>query len=333
MNLPLVSIIIPTYNQRPEFLKACIQSAIQQTYQNVEIIISDNHSTNGAEKIFSGFSDSRIKVIKPESHLGLIDNFNFAAKAAQGEYISFLSSDDLLYPECIVKVVMPMLHNNHISLSYCENAIINESGNTQLLIRKGKLPTGIYSRKQAASRMYNFSEYWVIGGIMRNDHFKQTGFPKEIIAGDWVLGFKLLKYGDAAYCNEVLSAIRFHERQGTATAEYADRHLLNNLQRVKKHEWIIEDKELLEKIGVSKKQAIAYRDKEITGSAIVLTRQYHNKVVSEEIVKKTFAFYKKYRSGYLFNLFTRYYKSKLVLLATYVYGFNNRVLKFFKVNI
>jgi glycosyltransferase involved in cell wall biosynthesis len=330
MKLPLVSIIIPTYNQKPEFLRECIKSAITQTYENIEVIISDNYSTNGVEKIFSEFSDGRIRVIKPEKHLGLIDNFNFAASAAKGEYITFLSSDDLIYPECIAKVTSPMINNKGISLSYCENAIIDEFGKTKSLVRKGKLSSAVYSNKEAAARMYNSSEYWVIGGIMRNDHFKQTGFPKEIIAGDWILGFKLLKYGDAAYCNVVLSAIRFHERKGEATAEYAERHVLNNFQRVKKHEWLIEDEELLKAIGITKKQAIAYRNKEITGSVIVLTRQYHKQQISEEVVKKTFAFYKQYQSGVVFKLFTRYYKKKMILLATYVYGVYNRVIKFFK---
>jgi glycosyltransferase involved in cell wall biosynthesis len=330
MSLPLVSIVMPTYNQRPEYLREAINSAITQTYENIELIISDNHSSNDAVKVLQEFSDKRIKIIKPPQHIGLIENFTFAASAANGEYISFLSSDDVLYPECIAKVVAPMINNENISLSYCENAIIDNSGKLKFLIRKGNLPAGVYPRKKAAYRMYNFSEYWFIGGIMRTEQYKRIGFAGEIVAGDWILGFKALKYGDAAYVNEILSAIRFHERQGSAASEYADRHVLNNFQRIQKHEWLIEDPELLDAIGFSKKQAIAYKDKEILAAVIVLTRQYHKKEVGKEVVDKVFAFYKQHRSGMVFNLFTRYYRSKLILLGTYVYGVFNRVVKFFK---
>src|SRR5258705_7070185 len=97
MNLPLVSIIIPTYNQRPDFLRECLKSAIGQTYPNIEVIVSDNHSDNEMVQVLEDFPKDRLKLIKPPRHLDIIDNFIFGAEAATGEYISFLSSDDLLY--------------------------------------------------------------------------------------------------------------------------------------------------------------------------------------------------------------------------------------------
>lgn len=327
MNEPLVSIIIPMYNQRADFLRDCIQSAITQTYANIEVIVSDNHSTNEAVRVLDEFPENRLRIIKPDRHLDIIDNFNFAASAATGEYITFLSSDDLLYPECIARVVQPLIQNRGLSYSYCENAIIDEAGKRQSIIRKLQMPSGIHQKSEIAFRMYNFSEYWIIGGVIRHEHFRKVGFVKEIRAGDWILGLQLLKYGDVAYCNELLSAIRFHDREGDAKQSYAEAHTLHNMQRVKKNEFIIEDQELLDAIGISRRQAINYRNKEILGSVIVLIRQYHNHLVSRETLNKIFGFYKQSQSGFSFNFLTRYFASKPALFYTYLLGFFGRVYK------
>jgi glycosyltransferase involved in cell wall biosynthesis len=319
------------YNQKPDYLKECIESAIGQTYPNVEIIVSDNHSTNGASRVLDSFSSGRLRVIKPTQHLGIIDHFNFAASAATGEYISFLSSDDFIYPECIERVVKPLIENKGLSFSYCENALLDDSENNKAIVRKLQLPTGVYKKKEFAARTYLGQEYWIIGGIIRNELFRKVPFAKDIVAGDWILGLQLLKYGDVAYINEELSVIRLHERKGEDKKAYAERYLLHNKQRVMRHNYIIEDQELLDAIDMPKSEAIAYRDKEILGSVIVLVREYHKGLVSDELVTKSFEFYKQNRSGFAFNFLTRFYTSKLALAYTYVLGFFSwRVKNFFK---
>jgi|GEM_PF-4066831 glycosyltransferase involved in cell wall biosynthesis len=330
MRSPLVSIIIPMYNQRADFLRACIQSALSQTYENLEIIISNNHSTNGVEIIFTEFSDPRIKIIEPERHLGMADHFIFAAGFASGEFVTFLSSDDLLYPKCIECNITPLISNHAISISYSEIAYINELGSTTSLSRNGKLPSGIYSAKKIASRMYNFSEYWIIGGIMRTKDFQKEKFCTDIVAGDWVLGFKLLKYGHAAYCNEVLSAIRFHKRTGTMKANYAEQFLTHYSQSPIKHNHIIEDTELLAAVSITKKKAIAYRNKEMLGIVSKFIQDYHQKKIDQYSVKKLFVVYDIYLKGVWYKSFTRFYRSKIVLPVIFLYRVKNSIIKFLK---
>jgi glycosyltransferase involved in cell wall biosynthesis len=327
MSLPLISIIIPMYNQRPDFLRECLQSAINQTYSNIEIIVSDNHSTNEAGHVLEEFTDERLKIIKPPRHLDIGDNFSFAARAAMGEYISFLSSDDLLYPECIAKVVQPLIKNKDLVFAYCENAMIDEEGNRKAILRKLQMPSGVYPRKEIAVRQYIKPEYWIIGGVVRHEHFRRVGLINEMRAADWILGLQLLKYGNVAYCNEVLSAIRFHERKGDEKQKYAEAYTLHYLQIVTKHGPIIEDQELLDAIGISKEQAIAYRNKEILGSVITLTRKYHHHIVNKETMNRILTVYKKSMSGFSFNFLARFYASKPALLYTYLLGLYNRVYK------
>ena len=94
---PLVSVIIPTYNQRPDYLRQCIDSVIGQTYDNIEIIVSDNHSTSQPSRdVLTAYKDRRLRVIKPPQHMDLVPHFQWASEQASGGYISFLSSDDWL---------------------------------------------------------------------------------------------------------------------------------------------------------------------------------------------------------------------------------------------
>jgi glycosyltransferase involved in cell wall biosynthesis len=327
MNLPLVSIVIPMYNQQPEFLRECLRGAIGQTYSNIEVIVSDNYSSEETVRVLEEFSSSRLKKIKPPVHLGIIEHFSFAAEAATGEYISFLSTDDMLYPECIAKVVQPMLENKDIVFSYCESAVIDGTGKQQSILRKLQLPSGIYPRKEIAMRQYLKPEYWIIGGVIRHEHFKKVGFVKGMRAADWVLGFQLLKYGDVAYRNEVLCAIRFHERKGGEKQEYAEAHTLHYIQTAARHGYVIEDQALLDALGLSRNEAVYYRNKELLGFEITLTRKYHKHVVDKETVNKIFKEFKKNGSGFNFNFLNRFYRYKPALLYTYVLGVYGRIRK------
>lgn len=96
-----VSIIIPFYNDEP-YIEECIESAIQQTSVNLEIICVNDGSQDGSEEIVRRFAkvDSRIRVICQENQ-GLSGARNTGIRQARGEYLCFLDADDKLYPEAI----------------------------------------------------------------------------------------------------------------------------------------------------------------------------------------------------------------------------------------
>jgi glycosyltransferase involved in cell wall biosynthesis len=92
MDRPLVSILIPTYN-RAKFLGRCIESALVQDYQNKEIIVVDNASTDNTRELLIPYADS-ITVIFSEENRGPVRNWRRALTYAKGEYSAFLFSDD-----------------------------------------------------------------------------------------------------------------------------------------------------------------------------------------------------------------------------------------------
>lgn len=90
---PLISIVLPTYN-RAKFLPQCINSVINQDYQNWELLIIDNNSTDDTDLVIEKFVDSRVKLFKINNE-GLIGRSrNLGIKHSKGEWIAFLDSDD-----------------------------------------------------------------------------------------------------------------------------------------------------------------------------------------------------------------------------------------------
>jgi glycosyltransferase involved in cell wall biosynthesis len=93
---PLVTIAIPTYNRADSYLREALQSAINQTYQNVEIIVSDNYSADDTEGVVKSFGDSRIRYFRQTKNIAANDNFNFCLKQAKGSYFLLLHDDDMI---------------------------------------------------------------------------------------------------------------------------------------------------------------------------------------------------------------------------------------------
>ena len=100
---PLVTIITPTYNQG-QFIEATIKSVLAQTYKNIEYIVIDAMSTDGTVKILELYNNQIIKIIR-EPDEGQSDAIVKGFKMAKGELIGWINSDDLLYSDCIEKVV------------------------------------------------------------------------------------------------------------------------------------------------------------------------------------------------------------------------------------
>ncbi len=108
--MPLVSIVIPVYNVEL-YLDECVQSVLQQTYRELQIILVDDGSTDSSGKICDRYArqDKRVKVIhKPNG--GLSSARNTGLDAADGEYIYFLDSDDYIEPDAIEQLIAVVLN-------------------------------------------------------------------------------------------------------------------------------------------------------------------------------------------------------------------------------
>jgi len=116
MSASRVSICIPVYN-REELLAQALESAIAQDYPELEIVVSDNCSTDATRDVAERFArrDPRIRVRSNEHNLGTWPNYAACIRAATGEYIKFLNSDDILHPRAL-SLMAPHLLDSGVKL-------------------------------------------------------------------------------------------------------------------------------------------------------------------------------------------------------------------------
>lgn len=125
----LVSVIIPVHNAE-NYIAECLNSIIEQTYRNIEILIVDDGSTDNTSRILNNFNDERIKIIHHEN-LGASAAKNTGLKYAQGEYIQFLDADDILSKDKIEAQIIA-LSGMSDSIAVCKTVIINENSSSGL---------------------------------------------------------------------------------------------------------------------------------------------------------------------------------------------------------
>lgn len=109
MDLPLVSVLMTSYN-REKYIGAAIESVLASSYENFELIITDDGSKDRTVEIARHYAagDARIRVYVNEKNLGQFPNRNYAAELARGKYIKYLDSDDLIYPHGLEVLVEMM---------------------------------------------------------------------------------------------------------------------------------------------------------------------------------------------------------------------------------
>lgn len=119
MKVPVVSILIPVFN-RKDYIAECIQSALNQTYTDLEVVVVDNASDDGTWEICQQFAmaDQRVRIFRNESNIGPVRNWIRCAQEAKGSLAKILFSDDCLEPNCLSEMV-PKLDDSEVALVYC----------------------------------------------------------------------------------------------------------------------------------------------------------------------------------------------------------------------
>lgn len=125
---PMVSVIMAVYNTKEEWLREAIESILQQTYKNFELIMIDDGSTNNVSKVIKSYTDERIRYIYQENQ-GAAGSRNNGIKQARGKYIAIMDSDDVSLPTRLEKEVLFLEKNNDYSIVGSNAAIINQGKN------------------------------------------------------------------------------------------------------------------------------------------------------------------------------------------------------------
>lgn len=201
MNNDLVSIITPSYNSA-HFITKTIESVIEQTYQEWEIIIVDDCSTDNSIDIVKEYQtkDSRVKLIQLARNSGPAVARNKAIEEARGRYIAFLDSDDIWFSQKLEKQI-PFMKEKDAVLSYTSYQKIEEDGTPRGTV---KVPVSVNYKKMLNSNYIPCST-----AVLDSYKLGKVLMPNILKRQDYGLWLKILKMGHIAYgINEPLAYYR-----------------------------------------------------------------------------------------------------------------------------
>lgn len=211
MEQPLISIVLCTYNGE-KYIEEQLNSLKNQTYKNIEIIVSDDCSTDSTIAILkNNLSDKRIKIFEQIENIGYIKNFEWAVSKTSGNFIAFSDQDDIWQANKI-----EILYNNigNYLIVYCDSELVDENGLSlnKKLSQISKMYTGSDTR--------GFVLWNVIWGhtMMIKKELLQYSLPiPEKTPHDIWLAFKACTLGGIKYVDEVLTKYRQHTKTVTKT--------------------------------------------------------------------------------------------------------------------
>lgn len=210
LNQPLVSVIIPAYNAEV-FIAKTLESVLSQTYQNIEVLVVDDGSSDKTAEIVKSFAqkDSRISLLQ-QSNAGVAAARNLAIEKSRGEYIAPIDADDIWYPQNLEKQVESFTSAPFVGLVYSWSVDINEAG----------LLTGGFYNSTIEGEVYKALVYkYFIGNasssLIRRICFEKVGgyncqMKAENAQGceDWELHLRIAEYFQFKVVPEFLVAYR-----------------------------------------------------------------------------------------------------------------------------
>ena len=224
-----IDIILATYNTHIPYLKEQIDSILNQTYQNIHLIISDDNSPNKEiQEILKQYEeqDERVTIYLQEENKGYIKNFEFLLKKSEANYIMFADHDDIWYPQQVEKSIENLKKEN-VDLAYCDAEQINEKGE---IIHKSYLT---YKNVPCIQGKDNLAISRCIGigcSQIFTKKVKQRMLPftDQVMAHDWLAAFVANEGKGISCIQEPLLGYRLHN-----TNVFGGRNLAQNLARWK----------------------------------------------------------------------------------------------------
>ena len=205
---PEVSVIISTYN-RAHYVPHAIQSVLDQTFEDFEIIVVDDASTDNTKEVIEKFEDERICYIRHKKNKGGSATRNTGIKHSRGRFIAFLDDDDLWMPTKLEKQLDLIKNNPRIGVVYTGALEINNSGKVRgfhIPSRRGNIFPDILRKNYvgSCSRV-----------LVRKECLDKSGFFDENLPAiqDFDLWVRLAKRYEFDYVEEPLVLYRVHEKR------------------------------------------------------------------------------------------------------------------------
>lgn len=227
MNEPLVSVWMATYNHG-EFVGQALRSALEQDYSNLEVVVADDGSTDGAADVIAAMSadwKDRLVVMPggPNRGLsGIVKNCNRALRACRGKYVAFLEGDDMFLPGKVRRQVDWLeVDERRVLCGHDVDVFKSTSGKT---LYRGSQRTPLRKGLGAAQVVRYGVPFYTPATMVRRSALPESGFDEKLtFALDWKLWIDCLASGGVfGYVDGVLSRYRVHEKSITALSAVSD---------------------------------------------------------------------------------------------------------------
>jgi len=204
---PKVSVIMPVYNGE-RYIREAVESILRQTFTDWQLVIVNDASTDGTEKILESLKDNRIKIIKNDRNLGSVVSRNIAFKGCLSEYIAILDADDIAEPTRLEEQVAFLDAHPDFGLVGSWTKIIDENGTQIGRIAKDKTPSEQIPIKLLFHNVLAFSSVTMRKSAMPPIPFDDENVPTEDVA----LYLKMLPHSKFATLPKVLISYRAHSK-------------------------------------------------------------------------------------------------------------------------
>ena len=237
----MISVIIPVYNVEP-YLRKCLDSVVNQTYKDLEILIIDDGSTDGSGAVCDEYADAdeRIRVFHTENR-GLSCARNLGLDEAKGEWIGFVDSDDWIEPDMYEVLIDRALETG---ADVVECGVYREYPDKAIENRKKSFMFADVGAVHALLRGENFNTVW--NKLWRYKSLEAIRFPEGIVYEDIATTYKVLYYSECV-CTIPVSKYHHSQRQGSISKtsslkSFAD-NWVSNKERYEFLKEIIDDEE------------------------------------------------------------------------------------------
>ena len=248
MEEPLVSLIIPTYD-RAQFLRDTLESAVNQTYEHLDIVVMDDASSDETPEVVQSVEDERIRYIRQSSNRGPNENWRAGMEAARGEFFAFLADDDVLESKFVECLLAPLRQHKALICSFCDHWVMNVEGERQPDLTDKN--SRAYARHDLSegplddfAQVALIDEAIYIGAVL----FRRGGVPPSFLPpeahsamGGWIL-YNCVKTGRTGYyVPERLMQCRWQEGSVSRSQQWLGSITEGNLNR---YQIMLDDPEL-----------------------------------------------------------------------------------------
>lgn len=224
MTTPKVSVIVPIYNQ-VRFIRETVDSVLGQDHLNIELVLSDDGSTDGTSDVLCEYArqePARVKLVASEENTGIPGAFNRALDAHTGDYIAWLGGDDVMLPGKLSRQVAA-LETHREAIGCCHDAEVFDSGSGKAYGRFTEVYNGRRGVRDGGVELLLDPGYMMLPSTMmvRSSAVGDLRFDQRIrVSNDWLFDIELFQRGLIIGIDDVLARYRRH--QSNVTSQVSD---------------------------------------------------------------------------------------------------------------